>query len=650
MKKTEKKINIALAGNMNVGKSVIFNSLTGLHQHIGNWPGKTVERAEGTLHYKGYTIDVIDLPGIYSLSTFSIEELISREYIAIERPDVVINVVDAPVLERNLFFTLQLLEFGVPMIMALNQVDVARKKGIAIDYKKLQKLLGIPIIPTIAIRDVGVHKLLNEAIKIFRGKKKTKPLKIKYGKDIETRIEKIVKLFKKSGTKKFEIKYPLRYVAIKLLEGDKEIKKIVNDINPKIITVAEKYAKEIERIHGHPSATVIASQRYNIVNKIAGDVQLFTTSEKKFTEKLHNITTHKLWGYIIMFVLVLSMFFTVFSFGNFLSEYLTNIFANAGALFEETFGIGIVSKLIWSLVEGIIAGVVIVIPYILPFYFILGFLEDSGYLSRIAFLVDNIMHKIGLHGKAFIPLMLGYGCNVPACLGCRIMETQRERLIAIFVTTLVPCAAVTVIILGLVGKFLGIVWALALYVINLLIIFILGRILFKVLPGEPTGLIMEMHSYRMPHLKTVAKQTWFRVKEFIYIAFPLIVVSSFLIKLLEVANLLQPIGNMMIPITVDWLGLPVVAGIVLIFGIVRKELTLIMLATLAGTTNFALVLTPAQMIVFTLVTMFYIPCIATIAALIKDIGWKKAFYITIFEIAFAIAIGGIALRLLLLIL
>jgi len=323
------------------------------------------------------------------------------------------------------------------------------------------------------------------------------------------------------------------------------------------------------------------------------------------------------------------------------------LFYGLEPLFAGAFGTGIVGELIWGgIIEGLIAGVTIALPYIIPFYVILYFLEDSGCLSRIAFLMDNVMHKMGLHGKAFIPLMLGYGCNVPACLGCRIMETQRERLLAAFVTTLVPCAARTVIILGLVGEFLGIQWALVLYLFNLLIIFALGRLAFKLVPGEPTALIMEMHDYRWPHLKTVLKQTWFRLAEFIKIAFPLIIVGSLAIKLAEVLGLLEPIATALSPVTVVWLGLPAITGITLIFGVLRKELTLIMLATLLGTTNFAQVLTPVQMVVFTLVAMFYIPCIATIAALVKEFGWKKALTITIFEIAFAIILGGVALRLL----
>jgi ferrous iron transport protein B len=641
----EKRLRIALAGNANVGKSVIFNYLTGLHQHIGNWPGKTVEKAEGTLHFKGYTIDVIDLPGIYSLSTYSIEEQISRRYIAVEKPDVVINVVDASVLERNLYFTLQLIELGAPLVLALNQIDMAKKKGIEIDVEKLEKLLGMPVVPTVAIKGIGIFKLLEKAVEVAE-KRKTPRVVVEFGREVEDRIAELVKMLEG-----IQYWYPPRYVAIKLLEGDEEIEKEVEQLNPEIVAAAKRISKEIEELHRHSCSTVITAERYEIAGRIARDVQKLVPPIKlRFEERLHNITTHKIAGYAIMASSLLAIFYSVFIAGGYISDFLNELFYALKPLFYNFLGVGVVGKLMWSVMEGVIAGVTIALPYIAPFYIILYFLEDSGYLSRIAFLMDNVMHKIGLHGKAFIPLILGYGCNVPACLGCRIMETERERLLAIFVTTLVPCAARTVIILGLVGRYLGVEYALALYIFDLAIVFILGRLAFKSLPGEPTALIMEMHDYRWPHPKTVLKQTWFRLLEFIKIAFPLIVLGSFTIKLIEVSGLLEPIALALSPITVTWLGLPLITGITLIFGVLRKELTLIMVATLLGTTNFAEI--PGfgftQMIVFTIVTMFYIPCISTIAALIKEIGWKKALLITIFEVIFAITIGGIAYRILIL--
>ncbi len=640
---TKRRLVIALAGNANVGKSVIFNYFTGLHQHIGNWPGKTVERAEGTLHFKDYTIDVVDLPGIYSLSTYSLEEVISRKYIAIEKPDIVINVVDASVLERNLFFTLQLNELGTSMIIALNQMDVAKKKGIEIDTEKLEQLLRIPVIPTVAIKGIGIFKLLEKAVEVVEKGPVAKRGIVKYGEEVEEKIAKVTKM-----VEGIQFWYPSRYVAIKLLEGDEEIEREVSKVDPKIVSTANKLAEEIENLHGHSCATVITSERYEIAGSIAREAQKIVPPIKPtIEERLHTLTTHKIIGYPVMAFSLLLMFYSIFTFGDYTSNLLSNFFYGSESLFASLFGTGIVGKLVWGgIIEGLIAGFTVALPYIVPFYVILYLLEDSGYLSRIAFLMDNVMHKIGLHGKAFIPLILGYGCNVPACLGCRIMETQRERLLAAFVTTLVPCAARTVIILGLVGQFLGLQWALMLYLLNLLIIFALGRIAFRTLPGEPTALIMEMHDFKMPHLKTVLKHTWFRLAEFIKIAFPLIIAGSLVIKLAEVLGLLESVAAVLSPVTVVWLGLPAVAGITLIFGVLRKELTLIMLATLLGTTNFAQVLTSVQMVVFTLVAMFYIPCISTIAVLVREFGWKKALFITVFEIVFAISLGGVALRLL----
>jgi ferrous iron transport protein B len=640
---SKKKLLIALAGNANVGKSVIFNYLTGLHQHIGNWPGKTVERAEGTLQFRGYTIDIVDLPGIYSLSTYSLEELVSRKYIAVERPDVVINVVDASVLERNLFFTLQLMELETPMVIALNQIDMAKGKGIQIDLAKLEKLLGIPVIPTVAIKGVGIDKLLEKAIEtIEKGPVKKHP-QVKYGEEVEEKIAVLVEKLKD-----VQFVYPPRYVAIKLLEGDNEIEREIEKTAPHVISIAKKLAGEIESLIGHGCSTVITSERYEAAGCIARTAQkLVPPIKPALRERLHDFTTHKITGYLTLVLSLLLIFYSIFTFGDYASGLLSGLLYGLEPLFTGAFGTGIVGNLIWGgVMEGIIAGVTIVLPYIVPFYVILYFLENSGYLSRIAFLMDNAMHKIGLHGKAFIPIMLGFGCNVPACLGCRIMETQRERLLAAFATTLVPCAATTVIILGLVGKFLGIQWALALYLFNFLIIFVLGRMAFRVVPGEPTALIMEMHDYRWPHMKTILKQTWFRVAEFIKIAFPLIIVGSMVLKLAEVSGVLETVATVLSPVTVVWLGLPAITGITLIFGVLRKELSLVMLGALLGTTSFTQVLSPVQMLVFTLVAMLYIPCIATIAALVKDFGWKKSLFITVFEIFFALLVGGVALRIL----
>jgi len=527
---------------------------------------------------------------------------------------------------------------------------MAKKKGIKINHRKLEKILGAPVVPTVATSRKGIYELMLASVDtVEKGIEKTAG--IRYGEEIEARIQKLSKMMIK-----LQLPYPTRWVAIKLLEGDEQVEGRIRQLDPDIPSATKKLAKEIEKIHGHSCSTVITSERYEVAGRIAREVQQIVPSTKlPMRERLHALTTHKILGYPIMATVILSLFFAIFSFGDYTSQLLSVLFEHFHVIYESLFGTEILATLIWGgIIEGLIAGITIALPYLIPFYLALYFLEDSGYLSRIAFLMDNLMHKIGLHGKAFIPAMLGYGCNVPACLGCRIMETERERLLATFVVTLVPCAATSVIILGLVGAYVGFQWALLLYIIDLLIIFVLGRVAFKMLPGEPTGLIMEMHDYRTPHLETIVKETWFRLKEFVKMAFPLIIVGSFIIKLMEVLGLLKIIAYVLNPITVVWLGLPAITGITLIFGVLRKELTLLMLLTLFktefGTADFANVpgFGPREMIVFTLVTMLYIPCISTIAALVKEQGWKRALFITFFEIAFAIVVGGIAYRLLML--
>lgn len=635
-----KKLNIVLAGQANVGKSVIFNYLTGLHQHIGNWAGKTVEKAEGTLHYKGYTIDILDLPGIYSLSTYSLEEIISREYIAIQKPDFIINVVDATHLERNLIFTLQLLELERPMVMALNMANLLKGKGIDINVKKLEKILGIKVVATEAIYGRGINKCLDEGINLVKSKFSREFLK--YGKETEERIEKL-----SDSLKNVKVAYPKRWVAIKLLEKDKQIEKILKEKNPKILEEAKNFCLELEKIHGHDSSVVIADERCNLVSKIIEEVMKTKKPQKmSFGEWLDNLTGHKIWGYPIMLAIFSLVFVFIFQFGNYLSSFLEQISSGWQAIFQNVFGTEFMALLAWSGIESVSALVEIVLPYIFPFYLCLFILEDWGYLARVAFLADNLMHKLGVHGKACIPVMLGFGCNTPACLSCRIMETQRERFLTGFLVTLVPCSAVAVVILGLIGKYIGMGWVFGMYSFIILISAILGILASKILPGEPTALIMDMPDYKIPNFKTIFLQTWFRLKEFIFIAGPIIIISGIIIEGIYLAGWLNFASDFLSPITVDWLGLPAITGVLLIFGILRKELILVMLATLFGTTDFAQVLTPTQMVILGLVSMLYIPCVATIAALWKEFGWKKALGITGFKVAFAIIIGGLAFRLL----
>ncbi|MFX1328105.1 MAG: ferrous iron transport protein B [Promethearchaeota archaeon] len=684
-KKVKGIINIALAGNANVGKSVIFNQLTGLSQTIGNWPGKTVEKMEGYLNFLGYRFNIIDLPGIYSLSTYSLEEIISREHLVSEDVDVIINVIDATNLERNLFFTFQLLELKVPMILAINQMDILRKRNLKLDFKKLEEFFKLPVIPVIAIHGTGVHQLLEEAIELVvyhkstshynqNGKiiheklshsnitpKEESTLKnsflfpdlssiLTYGKEVESKINSLIKNIYKHTDYFPKFHYPSRFLAIKILENDEEIEKIfkINQGTTYILDLAYKYRNELEELHGEDISTIISSEIYTNIHKIIEQVLIVKSYGKikvDWAEKLDHLTTHSFWGYVILVLILIGIYFFTFFIGNFLGgniekvfEKLSNIIYNFYS--EDDWGV----KIFWEGVMGGIFGAIGgVLVYVVPFFLIIEILQDSGYLPRAAYLMDRFMHIIGVHGKTIIPMILGFGCNVPACTGCRIMETEREKKISIALTSMIPCAAVMTVVLGLVGRYLGIIWVLLLFTINFVVIIIIGKILNKILPGECTELIMEMHEYRVPNYSVILKQTWMRTKEFIYKAMPIIIISGVFLELLFMFRLLDPVNFLFIPITVYWLGLPAITGIFLIYGILRKELTLVLLALLAnsmGTTLLGL-LSPFQMVIFSLVTMLYIPCFATIVIIARETNWKFALKISFLEIGIALFIGGV---------
>lgn len=635
-----KNLTIALAGNANVGKSVIFNQLTGSHQTIGNWPGKTVERAEGSLAINGYNITIIDLPGIYSMSTFSMEEIVSRDYIATEKPDVVINVIGAAVLERNLFFTMQLIEMDVPMLVCLNQIDVAESKGLVIDEKKLEALLEIPVVPTIAARGKGVKELIEKAIQIAEHKTDPTRNMLKYSDEVETDTEELSRLIKAEQP---GLEYSSRWLAIKLLEGDSKIEELFGSNSGNVLHTSGIMAKKIEEIYHQPSFVVIASERYSLAGLIAQNVQSQETVKPTFSDRLDYVATHKIYGYIISIAVIAGLLIWTFTVGNFLSNLLSDAFSFFQRVDPQVSGT-LVSILWNGVFGGFVAGVTLVIPYVVPFYLMLAALEDSGILTRVAFMTDSAMHKIGLHGKAIIPIILGYGCNVPAIYSTRIMGTRRERLLTSFAITFAPCPARTIVILGLVAAFLGIWWALAIYVVNLIIMFGMVKLASKAVPGDLTGMIMEMHSFKMPSLSIAGKQTWARTKSLIYMVFPIYIISSAVVQGAYALGWLGPVNNAISFLTVGILGLPVVAGTFLIFGAARKELTLLIAVVIFGT-NLAAHLTSTQLVVLALVATIY-PCIATIGALTKEFGWKSAWAIIGASFATTIVIGGIAARIL----
>jgi ferrous iron transport protein B len=631
-----KRLTIALAGNANVGKSSIFNQLTGLTQETGNWAGKTVGIMEGVLAHHGLQINIVDLPGIYSFATYSPEEQTTREYILDNHPDVVINVLDATSLERNLFFTLQIKEMEVPLVIALNNSDVAQKKHINVDNELLSELLGAPVINTVAIKGIGVHQLIDAALELKKHPRNNGAA-LKYGPEVEKRIDQLVTRMDKDS-----LKYPSRWAAIQLLEGDKTLSRDGDTQIPALVPVAQKLAEEITSIHGEDISNVIAAERYTLAASITRQVNTRTETARGPFARLDNITLHPVFGYFLFIATMIGILVFISFFGGWITDIITAFFNSIKPVIS-----GRLVDVLWSGgAVGFYAALSVAVGFILPFFFILSWLSESGYMPRIAFLMDRPCHMLGLHGQAILPLMMGFGCNVPACLACRILDNRRDRLIATFLTTLVPCSARTSVVLGLVGAFVGWEWAVILFIFQFILIFILGRILNKLMPSTSPGIIMEIPEYRMPSLKIVWQQAWFRFKDFLIIGVPLIVIGSIVIESLRIFNWLDYVTNFLKPVTVSWLGLPAFTGVLLIFGILRKEANLALLISFAGGAALTSVITPLQMVVFSIVILLYIPCISTIAILVKETGVKVTTIMVLGEIALAILIGGIAYRLL----
>jgi ferrous iron transport protein B len=629
---------LALVGNANVGKSAIFNQLTGLEQDIGNWPGKTVEKAEGVLLHHGKRIRIIDLPGTYSLMARSGDERITREFLLAGKADVIVNVVDATALERNLFLTVQLLGIGTPVVVALNLLDVARKRGILVDVARLQKAIRTKVIPTVAVQGAGVHELVDAALKAKGRPRLVTPQSLRYGPEIEKRIDKLSSLLTNLKTRQ-----PARWLAIKLLEGDRRLLRRLARRDPRIPGAVKILSDECSALHQEPCSTVIASERYALVGRVASEAQDFVSDEgKKNADRLDSASMHPVWGYVLMLAVMLTILTFISIVGGSVATAIQRAFESVDPHATVWW-----AQLTWNGgIVGLYAALGVALGFLLPFYIILSIMENSGYLPRIAFLMDRPCHAVGLHGKASVPLITAFGCNVPACLGCRIIENRRDRLIATFLSTLVPCSARTAVILGIVGTFMGPLWAISLYLIDFAIIIGLGRVLHRFMKGASVGIIMEMPPFRWPVPRLVGMQAWARFRPFLETAVPLIVLGSLAIEGLRQAHALDEITDWMTPVTVQWLGLPAFTGVLFILGILRKEAAVVLLASVANTVNIPSVMTPVQMFVFALVIMLYIPCIATITALGRETGWRIAGLITAAEIGLALLAGGIAYRLL----
>ncbi|EGT3606494.1 ferrous iron transport protein B [Clostridium perfringens] len=638
-------LTIALAGNPNCGKTSLFNLLTKSRQHIGNWPGVTVEKKEGTLKFKGESYKVIDLPGTYSLGAYSEDEIVARNYILKDKPDVVINVVDATNLERNLYLTTQLIEMGANVVIALNMIDQAEALNIEIDTNKLSKRLGVPIIKTSALKNRGIEELIETSIHL---KKNEKLININYGEDIEDEIKTLSSLLE---TYKNKLEFPVNWTALKLLENDEYIKDKIKQLNaPSIFNKLEESNKAIEKNIGFEADMSIVDKRYSFISSITEDV-IKKPSEKQVTttEKIDKIVTNKYLGIPIFALIMYCLYELTFIIGAGIQEWFGDLIAKAGVIVSEWFSnMGAPELLVGFIDKGLFGGVGAVLsflPLIMVMYFLLGLLEDSGYMARAAYVMDRLMRGLGLHGKTFVSMIVSVGCNVPGIMSTRTLENKKDRMIAILINPFISCGARMPIYAVFVEAFFpthqGLV-LFSLYVLGIIVALISGKIFSKTLfKGESSYFVMELPAYRMPSIKNVFLLMWEKAGAFFkkagMIIFPMMIVLWALSVLpLGVEpnsehSILGMIGSFVAPLFVlagygTWQ-----AGVSLITGILAKESVVATMGMVyAGVEEgealinvIQQVFTPLSAVSFLVMTLLYTPCLAALGAIKRETNSMK---------------------------
>ena len=689
-------INVALVGNPNCGKTSLFNIASGAHEHVGNYSGVTVDAKEGFFDFQGYHFRIVDLPGTYSLSAYTPEELYVRKHIIEETPDVIINVVDSSNLERNFYLTTQLIDMNVRMVIALNMYDELEASGNKLDYTQLSQLIGVPMVPTVCRRGEGVDKLFHVIIGIYEGgdflsqkgeirseiledlrdwhktyvpdhefgshkeEEDARPrgymrhIHINHGPELERSIEEVKKAI--SQNEDIRHKYSTRFLSIKLLENDKEIENFISTLpnGKEIIAIRNKETLRIRKVMNEDSEQAITDAKYGFITGALKETFTDNHLEKEQTTRvIDSIVTHRIWGYPIFFLFLYIMFEGTFVLGDYPMQGIEWLVDQLGNLIRNNMAEGPLKDLLIDGIIGGVGGVIVFLPNILILYFFISILEDSGYMARAAFIMDKIMHRMGLHGKSFIPLIMGFGCNVPAIMATRTIEDRKSRLITMLVNPLMSCSARLPIYLVMIGAFFpncASFMLLCIYTAGILLAVIMARIFSKFLvKGEDSPFVMELPPYRMPTSKSIMRHTWEKGAQYLKKMGGIIMIASIIIWFLgyypqhdayesvaeqQKNSYIGQIGKAIEPV-IKPLGFDWKLGIGLISGVGAKELvvsTLGVLYTNEGdveNVNLSdrIPITPLVALAYMLFVLIYFPCIATFAAIKQESGsWKWAIF------------------------
>ena len=688
-------INVALVGNPNCGKTSLFNIASGAHEHVGNYSGVTVDAKEGFFDFQGYHFRIVDLPGTYSLSAYTPEELYVRKHIIEETPDVIINVVDSSNLERNFYLTTQLIDMNVRMVIALNMYDELEASGNKLDYTQLSQLIGVPMVPTVCRRGEGVDKLFHVIIGIYEGgdflsqkgeirseiledlrdwhktyvpdhefgshkeEEDARPrgymrhIHINHGPELERSIEEVKKAI--SQNEDIRHKYSTRFLSIKLLENDKEIENFISTLpnGKEIIAIRNKETLRIRKVMNEDSEQAITDAKYGFITGALKETFTDNHLEKEQTTRvIDSIVTHRIWGYPIFFLFLYIMFEGTFVLGDYPMQGIEWLVDQLGNLIRNNMAEGPLKDLLIDGIIGGVGGVIVFLPNILILYFFISILEDSGYMARAAFIMDKIMHRMGLHGKSFIPLIMGFG-NVPAIMATRTIEDRKSRLITMLVNPLMSCSARLPIYLVMIGAFFpncASFMLLCIYTAGILLAVIMARIFSKFLvKGEDSPFVMELPPYRMPTSKSIMRHTWEKGAQYLKKMGGIIMIASIIIWFLgyyprhdahesvaeqQENSYIGQIGKAIEPV-IKPLGFDWKLGIGLISGVGAKELvvsTLGVLYTNEGdveNVNLSnrIPITPLVALAYMLFVLIYFPCIATFAAIKQESGsWKWAIF------------------------